>query len=135
MYIIVDRSGVREAGPGDYLEARLVRLNCPKGLLSDSQVVVDELVDLYKSGYIIIVERIGRPIRDPLRLGLGHTGYEAHYTRPVLVWIAMPSQGRLRLGRLDRPWPIGYKSYSCQASALVVNKFLDSIGLSGVRVV
>ena len=132
MYII-NRDGVREASEGESINIELVKLNCPNKLLSDSTTVVDELLDLYKSGYTIIVMRIEKPLIDPLALGLNHKDYEAHYTRPVLIWVGKPSSKPIKLAKLYARL-FGYRGYACQASALVVNKLIEAIGVGNIRV-
>ena len=133
MYLIINRDGVREVSGGEYINIELVKLNCPNRLLSDSTTVVDELLDLYKSGYTIIVMRIKEPLIDPLSLGLNHMSYEAHYTRPVLIWVGKPGNKPIKLAKLNARF-FGYRKYACQASALVVNKLIEAIGIGNIRV-
>ena len=127
-------AGSAEVHDGDaVVNAFIEDLNCPYGLLSDSDTVVNELVNRVQAGYILIVHRLRRPVVDPVRLGLGHRDYEAQYARPVLVWLGVPGGKPVRLGRLMRRF-LGYRGRACQSSALVINRVLERLGIEGVMV-
>ncbi|WP_054856108.1 hypothetical protein [Vulcanisaeta sp. JCM 16161] len=85
-FLVITNNVAEIHGAGDVINAVIERLNCPYGLLSDSETVVNELVDAINAGGMVIVHRLKKPAIDPLKLGLSHRDYEAHYTRPVLVW-------------------------------------------------
>lgn len=86
-FLVIMRNTVDIHNEDDVINMRIEQLNCPYGLLSDSETVVNELVDIVNAEGIIIAYRLRKPAIDPLKLGLSHRDYEAHFTRPVLVWV------------------------------------------------
>lgn len=132
-FLVVMLGDAKIHGPEDVVNMVIEDLNCPFGLLSDSDVVVDELVDRVRAGYVLVVHRLRRPLVDPVKLGLSHRDYEAQYTRPVLVWLGLPDGKPVRLGKLLRGF-LGFRKHACQASALVINQVLEKLGIQGVVV-
>ncbi|GAB6946067.1 hypothetical protein JCM16161A_01970 [Vulcanisaeta sp. JCM 16161] len=126
-FLVITNNVAEIHGAGDVINAVIERLNCPYGLLSDSETVVNELVDAINAGGMVIVHRLKKPAIDPLKLGLSHRDYEAHYTRPVLVWVAREGGEPIRLGKLLRGL-LGYRKHACQASALIINQVLERLG-------
>ena len=132
-FLVVMLGDAKIHSPEDVVNMVVERLNCPFNLLSDSDTVVDELVDRVRAGYILIVHRLRKPVIDPVKLGLNHKDYEAQYTRPVLVWLGLPNGKPVRLGKLLRGF-LGFRGHACQASALVINQVLEKLGIQGVVV-
>ena len=133
-FLVVMLGDAKIHGPEDVVNMLIEDLNCPFGLLSDSDVVVEELVNRVQAGYILVVYRLRKPVVDPMKLGLNHRDYEPQYTRPVLVWLGLPDGRPVRLGKLLRGF-LGFRKHACQASALVINKVLEKLGLADRAIV
>lgn len=134
-FLVIMRGSADVHDSDTVVNATIQALNCPYGLLSDSETVISELVDAVQAGYMLIAYRLRKPITDPIKLGLSHMDYEAHYSRPVLVWLAHEDGKTIRLARLLKPcWIGGFKCRACQASALVINSVLNKLGLSNIMV-
>ncbi len=111
------------------IRARLEKKPCPMGLIPDSEDSIMELLDRLRYGGVIIVKRISKPRIDPIKVGLNHSDYVSHYSRPVLVWVGVINDsGRIKALTLDKPWPLGLRSYACQAGALTINQLLEKLG-------
>ena len=113
-------------GESTVVEARVLKGQCWHGLLPED--AVDELVDRLRMGEWLIAMRISRPAINPIKLGLDASRYMWH-TRPALVWFLKPGGGLVKVGRLARPWPFGYRAYACQSSVLLINTVLQRLGL------
>ena len=125
--LYITYSEVKWINHSDIVRARFDKRPCPMGLLPDSEDALKELLDRLRYSGVIIVERIQKPIIDPVRMGLSHNGLLGHYSRPVLVWIGvLDDNSVVKAGRLDSVF--GYRNYACQAGALLINQLLEAIG-------